>query len=211
MSKKFDLGNSASHLLHRAQQMAANKSAAALKSAGITLRQFSVLSAISEEEGVSQSKLVDITGIDRSTLADMAARMEATKLIKRVQSKTDARAKSLTLMTAGRKALQKATPGVLEADVSLLDAIAVSRRGTFLKTLTALAEEGEAAAAPAAPKKAVAKKAAPKKAAPKKAAPKKAVKKTKKKVAVKKTVAKKAPVKKAAPKKKPAAKGKKKK
>ena len=211
MSKKFDLGNSASHLLHRAQQMAANKSAAALKSAGITLRQFSVLSAIAEEEGVSQSKLVDITGIDRSTLADMAARMEATKLIKRVQSKTDARAKSLTLMTAGRKALQKATPGVLEADVSLLDAIAVSRRGTFLKTLTALAEEGEAAAAPAAPKKAVAKKAAPKKAAPKKAAPKKAVKKTKKKVAVKKTVAKKAPVKKAAPKKKPAAKGKKKK
>lgn len=211
MSKKFDLGNSASHLLHRAQQMAANKSAAALKSAGITLRQFSVLSAISEEEGVSQSKLVDITGIDRSTLADMAARMEATKLIKRVQSKTDARAKSLTLMTAGRKALQKATPGVLDADVSLLDAIAVSRRGTFLKTLTALAEEGEAAAAPAAPKKAVAKKAAPKKAAPKKAAPKKAVKKTKKKVAVKKTVAKKAPVKKAAPKKKPAAKGKKKK
>ena len=211
MSKKFDLGNSASHLLHRAQQMAANKSAAALKSAGITLRQFSVLSAISEEEGVSQSKLVDITGIDRSTLADMAARMEATKLIKRVQSKTDARAKSLTLMTAGRKALQKATPGVLEADVSLLDAIAVSRRGTFLKTLTVLAEEGEAAAAPAAPKKAVAKKAAPKKAAAKKAAPKKAVKKTKKKVAVKKTVAKKAPVKKAAPKKKPAAKGKKKK
>lgn len=216
MSKKFDLGNSASHLLHRAQQMAANKSAAALKSAGITLRQFSVLSAISEEEGVSQSKLVDITGIDRSTLADMAARMEATKLIKRVQSKTDARAKSLTLMTAGRKALQKATPGVLDADVSLLDAIAVSRRGTFLKTLTALAEEGEAAAAPAAPKKAVAQKAAPKKAAPKKAAakkaaPKKAVKKTKKKVAVKKTVAKKAPVKKAAPKKKPAAKGKKKK
>ena len=211
MSKKFDLGNSASHLLHRAQQMAANKSAAALKSAGITLRQFSVLSAISEEEGVSQSKLVDITGIDRSTLADMAARMEATKLIKRVQSKTDARAKSLTLMTAGRKALQKATPGVLEADVSLLDAIAVSRRGTFLKTLTALAEEGEAAAAPAAPKKAVAKKAAPKKVAAKKAAPKKAVKKTKKKVAVKKTVAKKAPVKKAAPKKKPAAKGKKKK
>lgn len=206
MSKKFDLGNSASHLLHRAQQMAANKSAAALKSAGITLRQFSVLSAISEEEGVSQSKLVDITGIDRSTLADMAARMEATKLIKRVQSKTDARAKSLTLMTAGRKALQKATPGVLEADVSLLDAIAVSRRGTFLKTLTSLAEEGEAAAAPAAPKKAVAKKAAPKK-----AAPKKAVKKTKKKAAVKKTVAKKAPVKKAAPKKKPAAKGKKKK
>lgn len=141
----FDLNTSASHLLHRAQQMAANKSADALRGAGITLRQFSVLSAISLEEGVSQSKLVELTGIDRSTLADMAARMEAGKLIKRVQSKTDARAKSLTLMAAGRKALQSATPGVIAADESLLDALAVSRRGTFLKTLSTLTEETEAA------------------------------------------------------------------
>ena len=71
----FELENSASHLLHRAQQIAANRSAAALRAAGITLRQFSVLSAIAELEGVSQSHLVRATGIDRSTLADMAARM----------------------------------------------------------------------------------------------------------------------------------------
>ena len=184
MSKKFDLSNSASHLLHRAQQMAANKSASALRDAGITLRQFSVLSAIAEEEGVSQSKLVDVTGIDRSTLADMAARMEAAKLIKRVQSKTDARAKSLTLMAAGRKALVKATPGVLKADALLLDSVAVSRRGTFLKTLGTLADEGEAQAAPA-PKRTPAKKAPAK--AKKKSAPKKKSAVKKKPAAKKKT------------------------
>lgn len=185
MTKNYDLSKSTSHLLHRAQQIAANKSAEALRDAGITLRQFSVLSAIALEEGVSQSKLVDVTGIDRSTLADMAARMETAKLIKRVQSKTDARAKSLTLMSAGRKALAKATPGVLAADESLLDVLAVSRRGTFVKTLSALTEEVEAPAAkpkPAAPKakpKAKAKAAAKPTAA--KAKKKKPAKKKKKK------------------------------
>ena len=178
----YDLNSSASHLLHRAQQMAANKSADALRDAGITLRQFSVLSAIALEEGVSQSKLVELTGIDRSTLADMAARMETAKLIKRVQSKTDARAKSLTLMAAGRKALQKATPSVVAADESLLDALAASRRGTFLKTLTTLTDEGEAAPAVAKkpapnPKPAPAKKAAPAKTKKKAAAKKKKKKK----------------------------------
>lgn len=193
-STGFDLGASGSHLLHRAQQLAANRSAEALRAAGITLRQFSVLSAIAEEEGVSQSQLVSATGIDRSTLADMAARMEAAKLIKRTASKTDARAKSLSLMAAGRKALAKATPGVVDADQALLEALPASRRDTFLRALSTVIEASEEAeAAPAAEAKpAPAAKPAPKaKAAPKrKAKPKAAAKpapaKAKKPKAVKK-------------------------
>jgi len=151
----FKLENSASHLLHRAQQIAANRSAASLRSAGITLRQFSVLSTIAELEGVSQSHLVRATGIDRSTLADMAARMERAKLIKRTVSKSDARAKSLSLMAAGRKALAQAAPGVISADRMLMEALPTTRRDGFLRTLTILTESEEAAAKPkakAAPK-----------------------------------------------------------
>ncbi|MEO9970048.1 MAG: MarR family transcriptional regulator [Hyphomonadaceae bacterium] len=186
----FDLENSASHLLHRAQQIAANRSAAALRAAGITLRQFSVLSAISEQEGVSQSHLVRATGIDRSTLADMAARMERAKLIKRTVSKTDARAKSLTLMASGRKALAQASPGVIAADRMLMDSLPATRRDGFLRTLTALTaaeeEEGKAKAkAKAKPRVAVKAKPKPKP----KAAPKASAKKS---VAAKVTKAKKA-------------------
>ena len=172
-STAFDLSTSGSHLLHRAQQIAANRSAEALRNAGITLRQFSVLSAIAQGEGVSQSQLVSMTGIDRSTLADMAARMEAAKLIKRVASKTDARAKSLSLMAAGRKALDKAAPGVVSADEALLEALPASRRNTFLKALSTLVEsEEEEAPAPApAPKVVTRKKAAPKPKAKPKAKP----------------------------------------
>ena len=176
----FNLNKSPSHLLHRAQQIAANHSAAALKAAGVTLRQFSVLAALSGNEGVSQSDLVNATGIDRSTLADMVARMEKAGLIKRAASKADARAKSVSLMAKGRKALEKAQPAVDAADAALFDAMPKTKQDALLSGLAKLVEDTEAAdAKPAAPKAApapaVVKKAKPKaKAAPKAAAKAKA-------------------------------------
>ncbi|MEL7451969.1 MAG: MarR family winged helix-turn-helix transcriptional regulator [Pseudomonadota bacterium] len=172
----FSLSGSASHLLHRAQQVAAGRSAEALRAAGITLRQFSVLAAISLDEGVSQSQLVDLTGIDRSTLADMAARMETAKLIKRVPSPTDARAKSVSLMAAGRRALAKATPGVALADEALLEVLPKTRRDSFIRALAMLAEapEPDAESEAPAPKPAEPAKSAPAAKAPAKGAPAKA-------------------------------------
>lgn len=149
----FNLNKSPSHLLHRAQQIAANHSAAALKAAGVTLRQFSVLAALSGNEGVSQSDLVNATGIDRSTLADMVARMEKAGLIKRAASKADARAKSVSLMAKGRKALEKAQPAVDAADAALFDAMPKTKQDALLSGLTKLVEDTEAAdAKPATPK-----------------------------------------------------------
>ncbi|WP_439619203.1 MarR family winged helix-turn-helix transcriptional regulator [Hyphomonas sp.] len=149
----FNLNKSPSHLLHRAQQIAANHSAAALKAAGVTLRQFSVLAALSGNEGVSQSDLVNATGIDRSTLADMVARMEKAGLIKRAASKADARAKSVSLMAKGRKALEKAQPAVDAADAALFDAMPKTKQDALLSGLAKLVEDTEAAEAkPAKPK-----------------------------------------------------------
>ena len=150
----FKLNKSPSHLLHRAQQIAANHSAVALKAAGVTLRQFSVLAALSGNEGVSQSDLVNATGIDRSTLADMVARMEKAGLIKRVASKADARAKSVSLMAKGRKALEKAQPAVDAADAALFDAMPKTKQDALLSGLSKLVEDAEAPVAkPAAAQK----------------------------------------------------------
>jgi DNA-binding MarR family transcriptional regulator len=189
----FNLNASPSHLLHRAQQIAANHSAAALKSAGVTLRQFSVLAALSGNEGVSQSDLVNATGIDRSTLADMVARMETAGLIKRADSKTDARAKSVSLTAKGKKAYDKALPAVTKADDALFSTLAKAKQDALLQGLTGLVDDAEKKeAAPAAPKAA---KAAPKAKAAKapKAAPKAKKAPAKKKAAAKAAV-KKAPV-----------------
>lgn len=170
----FNLNASPSHLLHRAQQIAANHSAAALKSAGVTLRQFSVLAALSGNEGVSQSDLVNATGIDRSTLADMVARMETAGLIKRADSKTDARAKSVSLTAKGKKAYDKALPAVNKADTALFATLAKAKQDALLQGLTGLVDDSdkkEAGPAPKAPRapKAVKAAKAPKAAKAKKA------------------------------------------
>jgi DNA-binding MarR family transcriptional regulator len=191
----YNLNTSPSHLLHRAQQIAANESAAALTAAGITLRQFSVLAALSGNDGVSQSDLVNATGIDRSTLADMVARMERAGLIKRVASKTDKRAKVVSLMAKGKKAYEKALPAVEKADEAIFDALPKTKQSALvggLKDMVAEADKAEAAPAPKAAAPAPAAKAAPKPAA--------------KKAPARKPAAKKAPAKKAPAKKAPAAK-----
>lgn len=143
----FELQSSPSHLLHRAQQAAVNASAAALAENGLTLRQFAVLAALASEEGQSQARLVDVTGIDRSTLAEMVRRMELSGHIKRVTSKEDARAKAVSLMAKGRKAFQAALPAVEAADAALLDMIRANRRTGFLESLTQIGAPAEAAPA----------------------------------------------------------------
>ena len=206
----YNLKTSPSHLLHRAQQLAANESASALTAAGITLRQFSVLAALSGNDGVSQSDLVNATGIDRSTLADMVARMEKAGLIKRVASKMDKRAKVVSLMAKGKKAYEKALPAVEKADAAIFEALPKTKQAALvsgLKDMVAEADKVEApapkpaAAAPAAPAaKAAAKPAVKKAPARKPAAKKPAAKKAPAAKAAPKPAVKKAPAKKAAPK-----------
>ncbi|MEL6754761.1 MAG: MarR family transcriptional regulator [Pseudomonadota bacterium] len=144
----FNLESSLSHLLHRAQQMAANESAGKLRQAGVTLRQFSVLAAASQEDGPSQSRLVDLTGIDRSTLADMLNRMEKTGLITRATSEDDARAKSVALTDRGRDALEAAAPAVRDADNALISTLAKNRRSSFVDLLTTLIDSRTEAETP---------------------------------------------------------------
>ena len=170
----YNLNASPSHLLHRAQQIAANHSASALKSAGLTLRQFSVLAALSGNEGVSQSDLVNATGVDRSTLADMVARMEAGGMIKRSDSKTDARAKSVSLTVKGKKAYDKALPAVTKADAALFASLPKVKQDALMQGLGGLVEATDKVVAAPKAKKAPAKKAAVKKAPAKKAPAKKA-------------------------------------
>lgn len=146
MQETFNLGASLSHLLHRAQQLAANESAEQLREAGVTLRQFSVLAAVAQEDGPSQSRLVDVTGIDRSTLADMLNRMERADLIARTVSRDDARAKSVALTEKGVEALNVAAPAVRGADEALIATLAKNRRAGFVDLLTTLIDarsEGE--------------------------------------------------------------------
>ncbi|MGZ6019305.1 MAG: MarR family winged helix-turn-helix transcriptional regulator [Phenylobacterium sp.] len=145
------LEQSPSHLLHRALQRALDIYVEEFGENGVTQRQFAVLAAADERAGATQADLVRITGIDRSTLADMARRMIAKGLLERERSNVDARANAVRLTDAGREALADARPKMTAADAKLLKLISGGgRRATFLTLLRDLTRS--AAVEPKAPK-----------------------------------------------------------
>ena len=142
------LAASPTHLLHRALQLALDYHSEAAGPAAVTQRQFTVLAAAGQAEGMTQNDLVRATGIDRSTLADLVARMLTKGLLERERSVTDARANTVRLSPTGRIALSAGAAAAAEADQRLLALMPVKKREGFIKSLAALAETADAPAAP---------------------------------------------------------------
>ena len=130
---------SVGHLLHRAAQRALDFYAEGGGPGGVTQRQHAVLSAVAAKEGAAQADLVAATGVDRSTLADMVARMLDKGLLVRERSAIDARANAVRLTDAGRTALAEIGPRADAADTRLLALLPKGKREGFLDALAALA------------------------------------------------------------------------
>ena len=177
------LSQSVTHLLHRVLQLALDYHAEASGPVGLTQRQYTVLAAAGAADGVSQSDLVRATGIDRSTLADLVARMISKGLLERERSATDARANTVRVSEAGKLALAEGGKPAARSDERLLDLLPPKKRESFVKTLTTLAAAADATVSPAkavAPKAEKVKPPKAAKAASPKSAPKKKGKKAKK-------------------------------
>ena len=105
----------------------------------ITQRQFAVLTAVADEEGLTQTQLVRATGIDRSTLAELVARMAAKGLLLRERAPGDARANSVRFTDEGRKLYETALAGAKAADEAILSALPKGKRANFVESLTRIA------------------------------------------------------------------------
>lgn len=149
MAKQTDprvLARSPCHLLKRASQYAAAVYMETVGRTGLTQRQFAVLLAAEKHEGASQTELVQVTGIDRSTLADMVSRLMAQGYLQARRGREDGRTNAVRLTAAGRRALRAAEPGAGEADKLLLAAVPPKLRKSFIEGLMSLAaklEDGE--------------------------------------------------------------------
>ncbi|WP_284358926.1 MarR family winged helix-turn-helix transcriptional regulator [Candidatus Phycosocius spiralis] len=145
----YNPNESPSHLLHRAQQFAAELHIAALGAQGLTQRQLAVLAVLAHQDGVSQSDLVAKTGIDRSTLAEMVARMVTKGLATRVRSQSDSRANAVSLTELGRTVFEAALPKLADNDAGVLARLPSSKRALFVDLLKRLALPDQTLVAPA--------------------------------------------------------------
>ncbi len=131
---------SALHLLHRAGQCADELFANKIGKSDLTPRQYAVLQTVAKSEDVSQTGLVDATGIDRSTLADIVRRLVERGMLQRRRTKEDARMYAVRLSAAGRNALDSAAPGAVATNEALLATLPSSQRAQFVAALQKIVE-----------------------------------------------------------------------
>lgn len=137
----FDLSESPAHLMRRCHQFYGDLYSRESGAQDLTKQQYLVLLALEHHEGrgISQTALVETTGIDRSTLAEMVRRMLERSLISRERVKDDQRANAVAITPAGRKALRGARLAASRAERAFLEALPVAERGRFVKSLAVIA------------------------------------------------------------------------
>ncbi len=146
-SKKFSkpprdevsgLEQSPIHLLHRAGQCAVDIFQSKMGASDLTPRQYAVLLTVAGNEGLSQTQLVDKTGIDRSTLADIVRRMLKKGLLQRRRTREDARAYAVKLTEEGWRVLKIVEPIAREVDQTIVAALTGEDRGRLIELLNTI-------------------------------------------------------------------------
>ncbi len=111
------------HLLHRASQRASEIFALETRDFDLTARQYAVITTVAQHEGLSQTDLVRLTGIDRSTLADVVQRLLRRGVIQRQRTTRDGRTYAVSLSSDGRELLEAIKPHARRADRTVLSCL----------------------------------------------------------------------------------------
>ena len=129
------LDRSPIHLLHRASQCATDLFQRAFGDSELTPRQLAVLMTVAEREGLNQTDIVQATGIDRSTLADVVRRLVKRGWLRQRRTREDARAYAVNLTDEGRLQFRRALPVAAEVDASILGALPRNEGEKFIERL----------------------------------------------------------------------------
>ncbi|MGA1838120.1 MarR family winged helix-turn-helix transcriptional regulator [Herbiconiux sp. 11R-BC] len=104
-------------------------------SAEITSVQFGVLNVLAGTPGASQQQLVERLDLDRSTIADIVARLERRGLIERVRDGADKRRNMLHLTTLGEGEFAALRPRVARMDEVLTRGLADDEKAELRRLL----------------------------------------------------------------------------
>jgi DNA-binding MarR family transcriptional regulator len=126
------------HLLRRVDQCATQLYSDETSDNDLTLRQLAIMTAISREENLSQTDLVTITGIDRSTVAGIVSRLIRKGLLERRRSPVDGRAYCVRLSKRGLKAVAGADRLYTRIEKKLLSGLPAAEANQFVSTLKSI-------------------------------------------------------------------------
>jgi len=106
-----------------------------MKIGGLTARQLVVLWTVEQNEGLSQTDIVERTGIDRSTMADIVRRLKDKGLLQRSRIRGVARTYAVKLTNEGRRVLRTVEPLAKSVDNRVLSALPPKQRELLLDAL----------------------------------------------------------------------------
>ncbi|GAA5113124.1 MarR family winged helix-turn-helix transcriptional regulator [Pseudonocardia adelaidensis] len=144
------LDTTVGHLLRRAQQV--HTALWSDEFAGdLTGPQYALLSALTQGPVVDQGTAGRLASLDKSTAADVIARLERNDWLHRQRHPSDGRRYLLSLTAPARAALEYMTPKAATVQVRLLEPLAAQDRGWFTKALARVAYAGDPPAVSAEP------------------------------------------------------------
>ena len=124
------------YLLHRAGQFADDLFVKENRNTDMTPRQYAVLACVARNENLSQADIVNKTGIDRSTLADIVRRLAGQGVLERKRTREDARRYAVKLTEKGLELFKSAEPAAATTDEHILSALLPEQRRAFLEALS---------------------------------------------------------------------------
>lgn len=135
-----DIRDTPGHLLRRAQQRAVDIFVQAVGENGLRPPQFAALITIHQNPGLNQTRLVEMTGIDRSTVADIVDRLVARGYLERRRDAGDQRMNTLWTTPQGLAALESCIAATMAAQQRILAPVPPERRAAAMEILTLLAD-----------------------------------------------------------------------
>ena len=130
-------------LLRRAQQVHTALWATTF-GGGITGPQFAAVQVLAQHPGISQRELGERAALDKSTGADVLARLERKGWVRRAQDGRDARIRILNLTEQARDAAESTVAAVMGVQELLLEPVPAAERRDFLAALARVAYSGRA-------------------------------------------------------------------
>ena len=127
------------HLLHRASQRADGLFARQVDPSDLTPRRLAVLQAVADKNGLSQTDIMAVTGIDRSSTAELVRTLVTNGWLKRRRTRRDARVYAVRITSSGRQMLETGMSATRAAEDELLLPVPENQRSLLVDLLTLVA------------------------------------------------------------------------